>query len=172
MRLLFLPTATVSAVLAGIFLGLGCAHADNKFKELGTPPEQISVYSEQELNDLGRGMAEEVYAVLSEVGTSTGKITSQTLSDDDQSVITARSLVADRALIQNARVSHGLTKTTYLPSDIDEFSIEDVVLTQPAHGVLVASYRVALPNRTDTVTGTVMKGEFMPRLTVLQWNDE
>ncbi len=172
MRIMLLPTATVSGVLAGIFLGLGCVHADDKFKELGTPPEQISGYSEQELNDLGRRMAEEVYAVLSEVGTSTGKITSQSLSDDDQSVITARSLVADRALIQNARVSHGLTKTTYLPSDIDDFNIQDVVLTRPAHGVLVASYRVALPNRTDTVTGTVMKGEFMPRLTVLQWNDE
>lgn len=169
MKRLSPSVVTCSAVAIAILLGYGNALA--KLKELATPPEQIRGYSEQQLNDLGRRMAEEVYSVLSEVGNPTGEITSATLSDYDQAVVNARSIVADHALIQNARLNHGLTKKTYLPSDIDEFKVDDMVLTQPADDVLVASYKVALPDRTDTVTGTVMKGEPRPRLTVLQWND-
>lgn len=155
-----------------MFLALGCGNAVAKFKELATPPEVIRSYSEQQLNELGRRMAEEAYAVFAEVGSPTGEISRKALAADDPAVMRAKSIVAERALIQTARLNHGLTKETYMPSDIDEFTIEDVVLTQPAEGVLVVSYRVALPNRSDTVTGTVMKGEAMPRLTVLNWNDE
>lgn len=168
MKFLHSPTLVVLGVAAALVLGSGQAGAG--FKELATPPEQIKVYTEQQLNDLGRRMANEVYSVLSQVGSPTGQISSAAPAADDEAVITAKSIVADRSLIQNARFNHGLTKKTYMPSDIDEFSVEDVVLTRPADGVLVASYKIALPNRTDNVTGTVMKGEFMPRLTVLQWN--
>ncbi len=145
------------------------AHAE--FKELRTPPEDLMRYSEQELNEYGRRMADEVYGILSEVGSPSGNINADMPIGSESVVELAKSIVAERALIQNARFNHGLTKKTYVPTDIDEFKVEEVVLTRPADEVLVASYRVSLPDRTDTVTGTVLSGESMPRLTVLQWNE-
>ena len=115
-------------------------------------------------------MAEEVYGILSEVGSPTGDISAEMPSSSAAAIEAAKSLVAERALIQNARFNHALTKKTYVPTDIDEFRIDGVVVTRPAEDVLVASYRVALPDRTDTVTGTVLSGDSMPRLTVMQWN--
>jgi hypothetical protein len=161
-------------VLAVLLLGGALCEvrtANAEFKELMTNPRELKGYSESELNQFGKRLADEVYSVLSEVGTPTGNISAELPAGGEAAVKIAKSILSDQALIQNARFSHGITKKTYIPTDIDQFNISDVVVTLPAEDVLVASYRVSLPDRTDTVTGTVLSGDFLPRLTVLQWNE-
>lgn len=74
-------------------------------------------------------------------------------------------------MIQNALYNYGITKQTYVPTDIDDFTISNVSVTRPFSNILVASYNIALPNRVDLMTATVMSGETLPRLTVLRWDE-
>lgn len=150
-------------------ISLSVAQAQD-LKVLKTPPSELNAMSAAQLNAFGLKAAEEAYSILSRVGSATGQIGGKLNQEDKNAVKNVRTLIADKALIQNARLNYGMTKQTYVPSDIDHFKVSDLVLTHPAEDVLVASYRVTLPNRVDLKTGTMMSGENLPRLTVLQWN--
>lgn len=137
---------------------------------LKTPPAALSGMSAADLNAFGLKAANEAYAIMARVGSPTGQIGGKLNQVDKNAVVNAKKLIADKALIQNASFNHGMTKKTYTPSDIDDYKISDLVLTHPVEDVLVASYKVALPQRVDLKTGAVMSGAVLPRLTVMQWN--
>jgi hypothetical protein len=75
-------------------------------------------------------------------------------------------------LIQRSSLNYGLTKETYLPTDVDTFQIDRLKTTRVADDVLVMTYYVSLPNRVDLKTGAVMSGKSMPRITVVRWNSK
>ena len=137
---------------------------------LKTPPSELKNMSAAQLNTFGLKAAEEAYSILSRVGSATGQIGGTLNQTDKNAVKNVKNLVSDKALIQNARLNYGMTKKTYTPSDVDTFKVSDLVMSNPAEDVLVASYKVTLPNRVDLKTGLMMSGETLPRLTVLQWN--
>lgn len=137
---------------------------------LKTPPAALASLTPSELNAFGMRAINEAYARLSKVGSKTGEIGGRLNQDDKNAVKNARALLDDKALIQSARLSYGITKKTYTPTDIDNFKTSDVSITLPANGIMVASYKVSLPNRVDLKTQSIMSGQTVPRLTVLRWD--
>ena len=137
---------------------------------LKKPPSDLSRMDAKQLNAFGQKAAEEAYTIMARFGSPTGQIGGRLNQGDKNAVINVRKLISDKAIIQSASLNYGMTKKTYMPKDIDNFKISDLVLTHPIEDVLVASYKVSLPNRVDLKTGAVMSGENLPRLTVMAWN--
>ena len=161
-------TLVAGAFAAVLLLGLsGCAQSRTA---LETPPSELDGLSEEQLNEFGLAAATEAYEILSRGGSPTGEMGGAPAQPDESVIADARALLDDQALIQRSSLNYGITEQTYVPTDIDEFEIERMSLTQPAEDVLVAVYDVSLPGRTDPATGEVFSGKTMPRVTVLRWN--
>jgi hypothetical protein len=159
-----------SAFATVLILGLsGCSQQGTA---LETPPLDITGMNQQELNEFGVAAATEAYEILSRGGSPTGQMGGNPTDQDERVMADAMALLDDQALIQRSSLNYGISKQTYRPTDIDEFEIERMSLTQPAEDVLVALYDVALPDRTDPATGEVFSGKSMPRLTVLRWSED
>lgn len=61
--------------------------------------------------------------------------------------------------------------SNYVPLDVDDYEVSDVVVTQPRDDIRVVRYTVSTPGATAPDTGIVMSGDFAPRLTVLKWDE-
>lgn len=64
------------------------------------------------------------------------------------------------------------TADTYVPADIGEFEISEVVTTQPSDDVVVVRYNVATPGAIAPDSNLLFGGDAAPRLTVFRWDDE
>lgn len=159
----------VGVSAAALLLGLsGCA---SSVSALQTPPADLSGMTGEELNAFGLAAATQAYEILSRGGSPTGQMGGDAAESDASAMAEAMDLLDDHVLIQRSSLNYGITEKTYVPTDIDEFEIERMSISQPSEGVLVALYDVALPDRTDPSTGEVFSGETLPRLTVLRWSD-
>ena len=128
--------------------------------------------NEQELNEFGLATARQAYAILSRVGSPTGQLGGTLNQAGKNSVNNAKTLLDDNALIQRSSLNYGLTKETYVPTDVDTFQIDRLKTTRTAGDALVMTYYVSLPNRVDLKTGAVMSGKSMPRITVIRWDNK
>lgn len=59
----------------------------------------------------------------------------------------------------------------YLPSDVSQFEIDDVVSTEPTAGVIVARYRIKTPGQTTADSGLLLSDDYRPRLTTFHWDE-
>lgn len=64
------------------------------------------------------------------------------------------------------------TSGTYVPLDVDEFEVTDVVVTEPRDDIRVIRYFVTEPGATAPDTGVVMSDARAPRISVLRWDEE
>ena len=137
-----------------------------------TPPSQLDGLSQTELNEFGMTLAHEAFATHARVKNPNGQIDGTPNMTDPNAVAAVKAMFDDDAMIQSARLNYGLTKSTYEPNHVDKFTITDMVISRPSDEVLVASFNVALPNRVDLGSGITFKGQSLPRLVVLRWNNQ
>jgi hypothetical protein len=154
------------------FILTSTAAMSQSLDALKTPPSVLNALTPSGLNTFGIKAINEAYTIFSQVGSKTGDIGGRLNQENANAVKNAKSLFDDKALIQTARLKYGLTKKTFTPTDIDEFKASDVVVTIPASGIIVASYKIALPNRVDLKAKTILSGDNVPRLTVLRWDNK
>jgi hypothetical protein len=154
----------VLALLLSLAAGSLPGQADEK-PVYRTPPGQLSAASQAELDAFGMRLLTEAYSIRSKVGSPSGQP-----GTDPAAVQAVKDLYDDDAMIQRAWLNYGLTKTTYFPDDIGAFSISNVVVSRPSDTVLVISFDVKLPKRTNLRSGIVMSDDSMPRLLVMRWN--
>lgn len=64
------------------------------------------------------------------------------------------------------------TREDYVPSDIDEFEISDLTVTEPRDGLKVLRYAIRTPGATTPDSSMVMSDDLQPRLTVMRWDEE
>jgi hypothetical protein len=64
------------------------------------------------------------------------------------------------------------TADTYVPLDIDDFEVTDVVVTEPREDIRVVRYVVRQPGATAPELGVVMSSDAAPRITVFRWDEE
>ncbi|MFO1057911.1 MAG: hypothetical protein U1E53_13205 [Dongiaceae bacterium] len=160
----------VLGMLLSLAAGSPAVRAADQKPVYGTPPGQLSAASQDELDAFGTRLLTEAYSIRAKVGSPTGQLGATKDQIDPAAVQAVEDLYDDDALIQRAWLNYGLTKATYFPHDIDEFSITDVVVSRTSETVLVISFDVKLPNRTSLRSGLVMSGEIAPRLLVMRWN--
>jgi len=63
------------------------------------------------------------------------------------------------------------TADTYVPLDIDDFEVTDVVVTEPREDIRVVRYVVSQPGATAPELGVVMSSDAAPRITVFRWDE-
>jgi len=137
-----------------------------------TPPSQLDSLSQSQLNEFGLSLANEAFATHSRVESPSDQIDGTPNMTDPNAVEDVKAMFDDDAMIQLARLNYGLTKATYEPNHVGDFTFTDMVLSRPSDEVLVASFNVALPNRVDLSSGIIFSGESLPRLVVLRWNNQ
>jgi len=64
------------------------------------------------------------------------------------------------------------TAGNYVPLDVDDFEVTDVVVTEPRDGIRVVRYFVSQPGATAPESGVVMSSEKAPRISVFRWDEE
>ena len=62
-------------------------------------------------------------------------------------------------------------ENNYIPADVDEFEIRDVVTTSPKDGVVVVRYSVRAPGETAPDAGVLLSDTWQPRLTTFHWDN-
>jgi len=165
---------TLSNLRYSLVLALACfaiqpagAQAQPAFQ---TPPHQLNGLSQSQLNEFGMTLAQEAFATHARVGRPSGQVGGTPSTADLKAVADVKAMFDDDALIQLARLNYGLTKSTFEPNHVDDFTITDMVISRPSDEILVASFNVALPNRVDLSSGITFQGKSMPRLAVLRWS--
>ena len=136
----------------------------------GKSPKHLENLNQNQLNDFGKELITQLFFLLSRVGSKTGEIGGKPNEVFSDAVNTIKQHLDDDALIQGARSSTPVTKTTYNPSDYDNFLISDLQLTHPRNDVLVIRYKVQAPNRVQLESGEYFSGLEIPRLTVFIWS--
>jgi hypothetical protein len=63
------------------------------------------------------------------------------------------------------------TAGTYVPLDVDDFEVTDVVVTEPREDIRVVRYFVTQPGATAPDSGVVMSADKAPRMTVFRWDE-
>lgn len=63
------------------------------------------------------------------------------------------------------------TADSYVPSDIRQFEVSDVVVTEPSDDVRVVRYGLSTAGAVLPDSGMVMSDEVAPRLTVFKWDE-
>ena len=59
----------------------------------------------------------------------------------------------------------------YVPADVDEFEIRDVVTTSPTDGVVVVRYSVRAPGETAPDAGVLLSDTWQPRISTFHWDE-
>lgn len=117
----------------------------------------------------GEALAQAWFALLAETGSG-----SQSLGADPATVEAGVALVQpylDPAFQLQRASGQRYTAGTYVPLDVDEFEISDVVVTRPREDVVAVRYGVSTPGATALDTSMVMSSEVAPRLTVFRWDN-
>ena len=117
----------------------------------------------------GQALAQAWFALLSATGSGP-----QSLGADPEDVEAGVALVRpylDSAFQLQRASGERYTADTYVPLDVDQFEVSDVVVTRPRQDVMVVRYGVSTPGATAVDTGMVMNGEVAPRLTVFRWDE-
>lgn len=117
----------------------------------------------------GEALAQAWFALLSETGSG-----SQSLGAEPEDVEAGVALVRpylDPAFQLQRASGERYTAGTYVPLDVEQFEVSDVVVTRPEADVVVVRYGVSTPGATAVDTGMVMNGEVAPRLTVFRWDE-
>jgi hypothetical protein len=122
----------------------------------------------QDHNADGASLANAWFELLSQTGSAPG-----TLGATEEQAREGSALVRPYldSAFQNQRASgEHFTADNYLPSDIDDFEISDVVVTAPRDDIRIVRYAIRTPGAADLGSGMAMSADFAPRLTVFRWD--
>jgi len=109
------------------------------------------------------------FGMLSLTGAATGKL-GTTAEQDARSQEIIRPVLDPAFLLQRAS-GERYVAGTYVPADIDLFTIADVRETRPTDALVVARYAVQTTGASTADSNLVMSDELAPRLTVFRWDD-
>lgn len=117
----------------------------------------------------GEELAQAFFSLLQATGTPAGKLTMTT-----EQILQAQEDVEpflDPAFQLVRANGQRYLENNYIPADVDEFEIRDVVTTSPKDGVVVVRYSVRAPGETTPDTGLLLSDTWQPRLTAFHWDN-
>lgn len=119
-------------------------------------------------NSSGEQLVYAWYKVLAKTGSKEG-IKSSTHDEFRQSRLIVLPYL-DKALQVVRANGQRFSKSTYIPTDIDDYGIREIYITRPSPGTIVARYQVRVRGATLPESNLVMSDAWAPRLTVFNWN--
>jgi hypothetical protein len=134
-----------------------------------TPVEDIpAAFTDR--NSSGEDLANAWFELLSMTGAEEGEVV--TTPEQVEAGMNLVSGYLDPAFKLIRATGQRYTAGNYVPLDIDEFEVSDVVVTEPRDDIRVLRYFLSEPGATAPDTGLVMGGEKAPRISVMRWNEE
>lgn len=121
-------------------------------------------------NATGEALANAWFELLSSTGSPEG-----TLEVSPEEAVRGTELIRpylDPAFQLQRSTGQRYTRDDYIPSDIDQFEIADLRVTEPRDGVMILRYATRTPGATLPDSSMVMSDELQPRLTVVRWDEE
>ena len=117
----------------------------------------------------GEELANAFFSLLQASGTPTGvlKVTPEQLKEAEDAV----EPFLDPAFQLVRANGQRYLEDNYIPADVDEFEIRNVVTTSPRDGVVVVRYSVKAPGETAPDAGVLLSDTWQPRLSTFQWDD-
>lgn len=118
----------------------------------------------------GEDLANAYFGLLSLTGRQAGDA-----AETPEEVEVGKALVRpylDEAFTLVRATGQRYTADTYVPLDVDDFEVTDVVVTEPREDIRVVRYFVTQPGATAPDSGVVMSGDPAPRMTVFRWDEE
>jgi hypothetical protein len=135
-----------------------------------TAPAAVDAMTPEARGAFGQKLANELYAILSRVGSPTGQVGGAPNATFADAVPKVKNLIDAHALLQRATEGYAFTKTSFPPSDIDNFEISGMHVTHPRSDLLVLRYKVKAPQSSQIDQKTIMSGDARPEMIVLLWN--
>ncbi len=118
----------------------------------------------------GESLANAWFELLSLTGSANGTI--EVTTEDAAAGAELVKPFLDPAFQLQRATGKRYTKESYIPSDIDDFEISDVYVTEPREDIKVVRYAIRTPGATIPDSSMVMSDELAPRLTVMRWDKE
>ena len=120
-------------------------------------------------NATGEELANAWFGLLSLTGRQAGEV-----AESAAEVEASRALVQpylDPAFTLIRATGERYTAGTYVPLDVDEYNVSDVIVTEPRKDIRVVRYFVTQPGATAPDSGVVMGDGKAPRISVLRWDE-
>lgn len=117
----------------------------------------------------GEELANAWFELLSLTGRAQGEV-AKSSEEVEESMALVRPYL-DPAFILKRANGQRYTAGNYVPLDIDEFEVSDIVVTEPRQDIRVIRYFVSEPGATAPDSGVVMDGGKAPRISVLRWDE-
>jgi ketosteroid isomerase-like protein len=118
----------------------------------------------------GESLANAWFELLALTGSSTGTV--EVTAEDAAAGAELVKPFLDPAFQLQRATGQRYTRDSYIPSDIDEFEISDVFVTEPRDDIKVLRYAIQTEGATVPDASMVMSDDLAPRLTVVRWDEE
>lgn len=116
----------------------------------------------------GEELAQAFFSLLQASGTPTGQVTAT--RDQIEAAQEAIEPFLDPAFQLVRANGQRYLEDNYIPADVDEFEIRDVVTTSPRDGVVVVRYSVRAPGETAPDAGVLLSDTWQPRISTFHWD--
>jgi hypothetical protein len=118
----------------------------------------------------GKALANGWFSLLEATGSGTGTITAT-----PEQIRAGSELVKpylDPAFQLQRASGQRYLASDYVPSDIGEFKISNVVVTEPTDEIKVVRYSVSTPGATTPDSGELLSSKVSPRISVFRWSED
>lgn len=155
-------------LLLACSLALVACGGGGSAEETSPSPQVPAAFANREAS--GEDLANAYFGLLSLTGRQAGDA-----AETPEEVEVGKALVRpylDEAFTLVRATGQRYTADTYVPLDVDDFEVTDVVVTEPRDDIRVVRYFVSQPGATAPDSGVVMSGDPAPRMTVFRWDEE
>lgn len=116
----------------------------------------------------GEELADAWFGLLSLTGREAGQVA--TTPEEVEAGMALVRPYLDPAFTLVRATGQRYTSGNYVPLDIDDYEVSDVIATEPREDVRVVRYFVSEPGATAPDAGVVMSDEKAPRISVFRWD--
>ncbi len=157
-------TVSLSALL------ISACGSDNGSSDTSTsaPPPTAVASSLADRGASGEALANGWYGLLAATGTDTDTAPPDQVRADSALV---KPYLDPAFQVQRASGQRFLD-SDYVPDDVDEFEISNVVVTEPTADIKVVRYGASTPGATTPGSSVVFSNEISPRISVFRWNQD
>lgn len=161
------PWSPVLAVIASSVLFLSACVGGGSSQDPSSDPAIPASFSDRSAS--GEDLADAWFGLLSLTGREAGDA-----AETPEEVQASQELVRpylDPAFTLVRATGQRYNAGTYVPLDVDDFTVSDVVVTEPREDIRVVRYVVEEPGATAPDSGVVMGGGEAPRVSVFRWDE-
>lgn len=157
--------AAIALAAAGFLSACGGGGAANENPADGEVP---AAFADPDAS--GEELADAWFGLLSLTGREAGQVA--TTPEEVEAGMALVRPYLDPAFTLVRATGQRYTAGNYVPLDIDDYEVSDVIVTEPREDIRVVRYFVSEPGATAPDAGVVMSDEKAPRISVFRWDEE